>query len=210
MGATTKTTARAGRPAGAAARRWRAVGRLAALAAVAGLVPGSFPAPAAAQVFMTQQEALGLAFADAEVERRTAFLSEEELGRAGALAGEDVEVEQRVVNHYVATRECRPVGVAYFDAHRVRTLEEVVMVVVTPDGRIERIEVLRFSEPPEYRVPEGWIDQLDGKGLSGELSLKGGIVNMTGATLTSRAVVGAARRVLALHAVIAPFAGGAC
>lgn len=179
---------------------------LAALGALTGASVGT--SGASAQVFMTQQEALELAFPGAEVVRRTAFLSEAQRDRARSLAGEDVQVEQRVVNYYVATRECRPVGVAYFDAHRVRTLEEVVMVVVTPDERVERIEVLRFSEPPEYRAPEGWLDQLDGKALSGELSLKGGIVNMTGATLTSRAVVGAARRVLALHRVIAPVEDG--
>lgn len=168
----------------------------------------ALPAPASAQVFMTQQEALDLAFPGAEVTRRTAFLSEAQQERARALAGEGVDVEQRVVSYYVATRECRPVGVAYFDAHRVRTLEEVVMVVVTPDERIERVEVLRFAEPPEYRAPEGWLDQLDGKRLSAALSVKGDVVNMTGATLTSRAVVGASRRVLALHGVIEPLADG--
>lgn len=190
------------RPAGRVARG----GLLLAVLAVVAALPGG----AAGQVLMTQQEALRLAFPEAEVTRRTAFLSEAELARARALAGEDVEMARRVVNHYVATRECRPVGVAYFDVHRVRTLEEVIMVVVTPDERIERIEVLRFAEPPEYRAPDGWLDQLDGKRLSGELSLKGGIVNMTGATLTSRAVVEAARRVLALHRVIEPLAAEGC
>ena len=180
---------------------------LVALAAVA--APAAPPAHASAQVFMTQQEALRLAFPGAEVDRRTAFLSDEELERGRLLAGEDVEVDRSVVNYYVATRECRPVGVAYFDAHRVRTLEEVIMVVVTPDERIERIEVLRFSEPPDYLAPEGWLDQMDGMGLGPELSLKGEIVNMTGATLTSRAVVDAARRVLAFHRLIAPLSDAA-
>ena len=173
-------------------------------------VPGMAPATAlSAQVLMTRDEALRLAFPDAELERRTAFLTDEEVARAEREAGEGVEVDRRVVNYYVATRGCRPVGVAYFDAHRVRTLEEVLMVVVDPDDRIERVEVLRFSEPPDYLAPEGWLDQLDGKALSAELSLKGDVVNMTGATLTSRAVVAAARRVLALHRVIAPHAAGA-
>lgn len=79
------------------------------------------------------------------------------------------------------------------------------MIVVKPDGRVERIEVLKFSEPPEYRAPNGWLKQFEGKALSDELSLKGTIVNITGATLTSRAVTEATRRVLALHRVIRPF-----
>lgn len=165
---------------------------------------------AIAQVSMTQQEALELAFPPPlEVQRRTAFLSEEELERARLLAGEEVEIDQRVVTHYLAMNGESPVGVAYFDAHQVRTLPEVLMIVVSPEARIERIEVLRFSEPPEYRASEKWIEQFYGEALTDELSSKGSIVNMTGATLTSRAVIHASRRVLALHEVIRPFDLGA-
>jgi Na+-translocating ferredoxin:NAD+ oxidoreductase RnfG subunit len=82
------------------------------------------------------------------------------------------------------------------------------MIVVTPDDRIDRIEVLRFDEPPEYLVPDDWIAQLEGKALDDELSLKGSVVNMTGATLTSEAIVAAGRRALAVHAVIRPLDRG--
>lgn len=162
--------------------------------------------PAAAQG-LTQEEALRLAFPPpATIERRTAFLEEADRAQAARWAGPDVDVDQSVVTYYVGySDDVGPIGVAYFDVHRVRTLSEVLMIVVTPDDRIERVEVLRFSEPPEYRAPEGWLEQFEGRGLNEELSLKGGIVNITGATLTSRAVTLAARRVLALHRVIRPF-----
>ena len=45
--------------------------------------------------------------------------------------------------------------------------------------------------------------------LSEELSLKRSIANMTGATLTSNAIVRATRRVLAIHERIRPFAAAA-
>lgn len=164
------------------------------------------PSPARAQLFLTQEEALRLAFPEpAEIERRTAYLGDEELARARERAGPGVEVDRGVVTYYVGSRAGEPVGAAYFDAHRVRTLPEVLMVVVGPDDRIRRIEVLKFSEPPDYLAPGEWIEQLEGRALTGELSLKGDVVNMTGATLTSRAITGAARRVLALHEVIRPF-----
>ncbi len=164
--------------------------------------------PSEAQSRLTQREALQLAFPEAAVERRTAFLDDAELDAARALAGEGVEVSSRVVTYYVGSREGSPVGVAYFDSHVVRTLAEVLMIVVSPDERIERIEVLRFDEPPEYRVPSNWIAQLEQLPLDERLSLKGDVVNMTGATLTSEAVVAAARRVLALHRVIRPLDDG--
>lgn len=161
--------------------------------------------PASAQVLMTQEEALALAFpAATRVDRKTAYLSDEQLRRARALAGRDVEIDQAIVTYYVGYRDRRPLGVAYFDAHRVRTMTEVVMVVVSPDARVQRMDVVKFTEPPEYRAPDGWIEQIEGRKLDDELSLKGGVRNLTGATLTARALTRAARRVLALHAMIAP------
>jgi uncharacterized protein with FMN-binding domain len=117
-------------------------------------------------------------------------------------------VESGVVTYYLATKDGSPLGAAYFDAHRVRTLPEVLMFVVGTDHRIRRIEVLRFSEPPEYAPPGGWLAQFPGHALGAELSHKRGIANITGATLTARAVVSASRRVLAIHQVVAPFTGG--
>ena len=177
---------------------------------LAALVLALFAAPAAAQEVLTQAEALRIAFPDAtSIDRRTAFLGEKELAGVRTLAGPGVEVRQGVVTYYVGIKAGRPLGAAYFDVHRVRTLPEVLMIVVSPDARVERIEVLKFSEPPEYRAPEGWIRQFHGKPLAPDLSLKGSIRNLTGATLTSDAVTDAARRVLSLHRVIDPFARGA-
>lgn len=178
-----------------------AVGIAVALALCAGAT-----APANAQVFLTQDQALDLAFPDdARLERRTAYLSQEQLERARALAGRAVSVEQTIVPHYVAVGAGGAVGVAYFDAHRVRTLPEVIMVVVGPDERVRRIEVLKFAEPPDYQAPRGWLDQFPSRRLDDALSVKGEIANITGATLTATAVTDAVRRVLALHRVIRPF-----
>jgi len=162
--------------------------------------------PGWAQERLTQDEALRVAFpAPATIERRTAYLNDRDLAAARGLAGPDVEVSQSVVTYYVGRDHGVPVGAAYFDGHVVRTKAEVVMVVVSPEGQVKQVEILRFDEPPEYRASERWIDQLEGEALSPGLSLKGDIMNLTGASLTSRALVRAARRVLALHSVIHPF-----
>jgi electron transport complex protein RnfG len=186
----------------------RAAAPLAALGALAGallVVPAAAPARAAQSLSL--DEALRAAFPPpATVERRTAFLSPADLEAAREAAGRDVPITQAVVSYYVARRGETPVGVAYFDSHRVRTLNEVVMVVVDPAGAIREVEVLRFAEPPEYRAGEGWLAQFKGRGLDERLSLEGAIVNLTGATLTSNAIVRASRRVLALHGRIRPFA----
>lgn len=164
---------------------------------------------ASAQTFLTQEEALELAFPAADsVVRRTAFLNEAGIAAARKAAGKRVEMPSGVVTYYVAWAGGRPAGVAYFDAHRVRTLPEVLMIVVGADDRVRRIEVVKFAEPPEYVAPEGWLAQFRDRPLDRDLSLKGDIVKMTGATLTSEAVTDAARRTLALHAQVRPFEAG--
>ena len=163
------------------------------------------PRAAEGQVLLTQEEALRLAFpAPAEVERRTAFLDEAQRVEVERLAAPTDASERSVVTYYVGQLDGKSLGAAYFDAHRVRTLREVLMIVVDPAGHVTRIEILGFGEPPEYMAPDGWLELFQGRGLDGGTSIKGDIPIITGATLTARSVTGAVRRSLALHAVIRP------
>jgi hypothetical protein len=156
---------------------------------------------AAAKVFLTVDEAVRLAFPGCQVERRTAFLTPEQVKRVRELAGE--EVPSALVTAYRATRDGQSAGTAYFDTHVVRTLPETLMVVVDPQGRVARLEVIAFREPEDY-LPRGpWYRQFVGRGLDSELQLKRGIHPVSGATLTARATTGAVRRVLAIHRVLA-------
>ena len=157
--------------------------------------------PATARVFLTQEEALKLAFGGAAVERRTVFLTEAEAKEAARLSGGPPP--SGLIVAYAATKNGRPLGTAYFDTHVVRTQSETLMVVVGPAGSIARIEVLSFSEPEEYMPRGHWYAQFPGKALDDELAVKRGIRPVSGATLTARATTEAARRVLALHQVVA-------
>lgn len=82
------------------------------------------------------------------------------------------------------------------------------MVVVSPEGVIDRVEVLRFAEPPESMASEAWIDQLEGRTLEPDLQVGRDIINMTGATLTSGALTRASRRILAIDQLVCPFDDG--
>lgn len=160
-----------------------------------------------AEVYMTRDEALRLAFGDAEVDREAVFLTEEQLVRARELAGDAVEIKGALVTRYVGLRDGKPLGTAYFDTHPVRTLQETIMVVVTPQGTVDRVEILSFLEPREYLPRAAWLEQFQGRALDSDLSLKRSIHGITGATLSARAVTVATRRVLAIHAALAVEAG---
>lgn len=146
------------------------------------------------------QEALVLAFPDARFERREHFLSEGQAGQVRALARVDPGGRYWVA--YEARRDGQRVGVAFFDTHRVRTQNETVMVAVNADGSLRRVEVVGFREPLEYLPKQAWIRQLEGHHLEEDLSLKRAIRPLSGATLTAQALVDAARRGLALTAVL--------
>ncbi len=183
--------------AGGRAAGRRLLHRLAAGCSLAALLA---PLAAPARLYLGLEQALELAFPGCHVERRTVYLDAAELARAAELA--DVEVESALVVPYVASCGGRPRGTAYFDAHRVRTLPETVMVVVDPEDRVERVEVLSFDEPPDYLPRAPWYRQFAGRALGPGLALKRDIHGVTGATLTARATTEAVRRVLALHAVL--------
>lgn len=154
-----------------------------------------------AKGFLTQEEALHLAFPKgAAVARKTAFLSEVDRAEVARRAGG--APPPGLVVYYAATVDGKDAGTAYFDTHVVRTLPETILVVVDPKGAIARIEVLSFSEPEEYLPRGAWYGQFPGKTLGDELSEKKGVRPVTGATITVRVTVEAARRVLALDAFL--------
>jgi hypothetical protein len=180
-------------------RSRRAALLAAALAAATGAV--------SARVYLTQQQAIDLAFPPPHaVERRTLYLSDEQAKRAAERAG--VPVESRVVPYYVGTLGGKVDGYAYFDTHLVRTLPETILILLAADARIRRIDIVSFDEPEDYRPSDRWLGQFPGRSFGDELDLQRGIRSLTGATLSARAVTEAARRVLALHLLyVAPPSG---
>jgi len=150
---------------------------------------------------MTQPQALASAFPPGiRVVRQTHFLTAAQLAAARKESG--LEFSDQMIVRYVGTQADRVIGYAYFDTHRVRTLAETVMVVVRPDGQIDRVDILSFDEPPEYQPKPRWLEQLRGRKLDDDLSMKRSIRPISGASLSGRAIVNASRKVLALHRAI--------
>jgi uncharacterized protein with FMN-binding domain len=155
---------------------------------------------AASQAPLSVDEAVRLALPKCEIKSAIVYLDDEQIRRARLLAGEPVE--QKIVQAFAGYRDGKLAGTAYLDTHRVRTLQETILVVVDTQGRVSRIELIAFAEPREYSPRGAWYGQFLGRELDSELKLKKGIQGITGATLTSNATTAAVRRVLALHKTI--------
>ena len=156
-------------------------------------------APALLQGMPAQHEALVMAFPDCTFVRREFFPDPGQVTRVEALAGAKLPGLWYVA--YEAWKDGRLQGVAFFDTHRVRTENETAMVAVGPDGRLRRVEVVAFREPPDYAPRAAWLAQFPGHALDADLSLKRAIRPLAGATLTANALLDASRRGLALWRV---------
>ncbi|MDR3683631.1 MAG: FMN-binding protein [Geothrix sp.] len=151
------------------------------------------------QALPAQHEALTLAFPECTFVRKDCYPTPAQAAQAEALAGGKLPGLWYVA--YEAWKDGKLQGVAFFDTHRVRTENETAMVAVGQDGRLRRVEVVAFREPPDYAPKAAWLGQFQGRALDGELTLKRAIRPLSGATLTANALLDASRRGLALWKV---------
>jgi len=157
--------------------------------------------PVQAKVFMSRAEALAWAFPDADrIEDRRFVLTDEQVAAIEARAKS--KLESRIVTIYVGLRGDAVLGYAVIDQHNVRTLPEAFLVVLSPEGQVRRLRVLAFHEPQEYKPSNRFLAQFEGREPNAPLRLHRDVHGIAGATLSSQAVAGGVRRVLALHEVL--------
>ncbi len=157
-------------------------------------------ATAHAEALQSIDGALANAFPLARIEQRTLALAVADQKSVSAMA--HAQCESRLVTAYVAWRGDTLAGAAYTDRRVVRTREALLFVAVAPDTTVQRIEVLAFFEPPDYRPAARWLTLFKGKKLDARLAPGDAIPNLSGATLTSRAVAESARLALAWHTLL--------
>ena len=149
---------------------------------------------------VSREESLASVFPDATVESERLFLTDAQVERIEELARTDLD--SKLYARYIATRNGSVVGRAYVETHQVRTKKESLIVSLDPTGRVLRIDVTVFLEPPEYIAGPSWMAQFYDKPLDNDLALQRAIRPIAGATLTAQAVTAALRRVMAIDQVI--------
>lgn len=150
-------------------------------------------------LMLTQSQALEDAFAGFSVERRTSYLTKEQIEQVSALSG--CRHESAVVSYYLARSTAGLVGAAFFESHRLRDGTETIMAVLAPDGRLMRSEILSFHEPADYLPPKGWRASLLGRTLSELERVKGPSGGRARVALSAKSFLEGVRRLMAVYEV---------
>ncbi|MYD69196.1 MAG: FMN-binding protein [Acidobacteria bacterium] len=173
--------------------------RRAAIAAVTMSILAAGAASAQSGV-VSREEALSEVFPGAAIDADRVYLTDAQADRIADLARGDLVT--KIIARYVATEGGTVVGRAYVDTHVVRTKRASLLISLEADGRVRRIDVTAFLEPPEYIPSERWRNQYLEKPLDDDLAIQRAIRPIAGATLTTRSVNEAVRRILALDRVL--------
>ncbi len=153
----------------------------------------------AGKIFFSKKEALELAFGEqARVEILSLFLTDGQIEEIQRQA--KVKIDSALFSFYVGKQGEKLLGYAAIETHTVRTRPETLLIVLSPEGELRRIEVLAFHEPPEYQPPARWFEQLYQRPLAA-LDFNAEVQGISGATLSSRSALDSARKVLAVFQV---------
>ena len=104
---------------------------------------------------------------------------------------------------WLARRGTNLLGVLFVD--RALGKHELIdyAVAVSPDGRVLMVEILEYREHYGAQITNAmWRAQFSGITTASKLKLSDDIYNISGATLSCRAVTDGVKRVLAIHDVV--------
>ena len=174
-----------------ARRPWRTALALAWACAALSLHAG--PAAAAAGVYFTRAELLKSFFQDSErVSYRAFELDEVQRRRLTQRLGYAAAAKHTI---YYGERGGRVTGYAVLDDELGQHQPISFGVLLSPDGRVLRVEVMVYREPKGDEVRRAQFrDQFVGKGADAPLQAGRDIVAVAGATLSSRALAVGVRR----------------
>ncbi len=159
-----------------------------------------FPAVLFAQstVSLTPPEALRLIFKDSEeVIKEDQVVTSKIQEKAKKFLGD--ELPKVRYTFFIGKTRDKIDGYALIDEEVGKVLPITFVTRINPDGKVARVEVMVYRESHGGEVAtKRFLNQFRNKSLNDELRLHGAIVNVTGATLSSHALVKGVRRALAL------------
>jgi len=153
--------------------------------------------------YASADEVLTRSFPGAAFDKRVVRFSSDERKKIQALTKK--KFFKRHMVFYIATKDGAIQGYGVIGNERGKTRQITFMVLLDKDGVVKDLDILAFRESQGYEVENPrWRSQFRGKTARSRLRLKRDIRNISGATLSARAVTKGVKNVLAAFEVARP------
>ncbi|MEE9615164.1 MAG: FMN-binding protein [Thermodesulfobacteriota bacterium] len=160
-------------------------------------------AAAAVREYATEQEVLERAFPGAEIEKKRLKISPGERERIEELI--KGKYFKKSISFHIARKEGRTLGYATVPNEVGKTRRITFMVVMDRDGKVKSVDILVFRESHGYEIENPrWRKQFEGKTIEDPIRPRRDIKNISGATLSVRAVTRGVKKALAAFEVLRP------
>ncbi len=160
-------------------------------------------ASAANRTYASADEVLKRSYPGAVFDKRVVRFSVDERKKIAGLIKK--KFFKRHMVFYIATKDGATQGYAAIGNERGKTRQITFMVFIDKDGAVTDLDILAFRESQGYEIENPrWRKQFLGKTLTSRLRLKRDIRNISGATLSARAVTKGVKNILATFKVVRP------
>ncbi|WP_457622015.1 FMN-binding protein [Persephonella sp.] len=129
------------------------------------------------------EEALKGLFPEGEIDKKNILLKKKQAEEVVKLS--KIKLKSKIVTVYLVRKKDKTVAYGILDTHKVRTKNEAVLYILDKNCSLKDIEIIAFYEPPEYIPSDRWLSIFEGKKNREDIKQ---IPNITGATLSARAV----------------------
>lgn len=151
------------------------------------------------QVYLTKQEALGVAFpgADATAKERK-WLNKEQKDAISKLSL--VEINEKWLTFYTGKKNGTPTGYMLIDHIIGKSYPITFMTVLNVDGTVRDVEILVYREPRGWEVKfPSFMSQFFGRNAQSDFRE---INSITGATLSVRAITTGVKKAVSAYQVL--------
>jgi len=156
------------------------------------------------RAYSTKEEVLERVFPGADIEERRIAITPAMRKEIEGLLKR--RFFKRSILFYIVKNEGDLQGYATVAKEVGKTKQITFMVILDKEGVVKMVSILVFRESQGYEVANHrWRKQFVGKTVKDPLRLKRDIANISGATLSSRAITRGVKKVLTSFEVIRPF-----
>jgi thiamine biosynthesis lipoprotein len=154
--------------------------------------------PAAAEVYLTEAQALGVIFGEHVIPRREQKVLDPEL-RARLEHASNLHFPEASYAFFISGQAGQPQRYGVVMSEIGKTEPITFMVGMNDQGKVSEVVIMEFRENRGWEVKEKrFLNQFRGKTARNSIRVDEDIINYTGATLSSKAVARGVKRALLL------------